>query len=187
MIRVLGHGSCSGAVVECDEWIPLNVSWFPEASSGLPLYIRITGSYGGDFELKADPISGALVQAIVIGFGPEFRIPSIPVSNPQVKAGRPILDLSQLEPEKDSRSSKSRVKVVEMTTDVFFWNSNGSSGITFGDGVAAETLVCGDAAVGITSDGYLADIVASVSPNAGQLQESVSPVNGVAAAVRPAR
>lgn len=64
-IRVVGEEECQGADVERDEWISLIASWWPGAQAQ-PLYLLVSGTDGGEVELKVDPETGSLLKIIVI-------------------------------------------------------------------------------------------------------------------------
>jgi hypothetical protein len=65
MIRVIDSIACSGVNLEHDPWIPMKVTWEPRPAEK-PLYLIISGSNGGEVEMKVDPTTGMLVQVVVI-------------------------------------------------------------------------------------------------------------------------
>ena len=96
-LLVVGDQPCSDAVDAGDEWIPFKVLW-PPPSTFQPLCLRITGTHGGEVELKLDPVDGALLAVIVLiappGAPPSTGTPTAGRADGTTPARRPQLDRS---------------------------------------------------------------------------------------------
>lgn len=53
-IAVMDAVDCTGVALERHDWIPMDVTWEPWPDNR-PLYLRISGTNGGEVELKVAP------------------------------------------------------------------------------------------------------------------------------------
>jgi hypothetical protein len=153
VIRVAGESACSGSMVEFDPWIPLSITWLPRPLGHL-FYLRASGSRGGDVELKVDPETGALVQVVVITAPPaldgigEIDLPAEP---------------EYLVPVMDGSFEGS---VESLTADLGFLRTKDHLRLSFTDRNPSRYLWCGGIRVGVTDDGILIDVVATLQLSA---------------------
>ena len=157
MITVVGELPCAGVTVESDPYIPLTVSW-QVARAGQPLYLRLSGTDGGELEFKVDPVSGALREAIVIESPPASSAPVDPPAigpAPGVTAvcdRRAWFDGDPADPHAPARRVLSEQRQLRMRT-------TGERAVVLLSGrPAARHLRCGPAGIGVAGDGELVSL-----------------------------
>jgi hypothetical protein len=165
MITVVGELPCAGVTVESDPYIPLTVTW-QVARAGQPLYLRLSGTGGGELEFKVDPVSGALLEAIVIESPPASAAPVDPPpaeSPPGVTAvcdRRAWFDDDPADPHAPARRVLSEQRELRRGTI-------GERAVVLLSGrPAARHLRCGPAGVGVAGDGELVSLWVAEVPRA---------------------
>lgn len=159
VIQTIGSSEGEGAVVERDPWIALSIEWLPRPH-GQPLYVRASGTRGGELELKVDPSTGLLVKAVVIEAPPTVEAPrassgvsvqecSVPILDPILWQGAGLQDLS---------AENLAGKVVSCTMDLGFWETGSEVGLIFEDSVPDRYLSCGGVQVGVSVSGSIVEI-----------------------------
>lgn len=163
IIRVIGEETCGSAEVESDQWIPLKVSWWPRRQV-LPLYLRVTGTRGGEIELKADPDTGALLQLIVIDAPPVAAVSSMEPAWPDdVRVKRtPILDRSVWGAR--DKGGNTETRPVAVAHDLMFNRGAETAVLRFSESPVAEYIRCDDVVVGISADRLLVNVEARLPP-----------------------
>ncbi|MEU2718321.1 hypothetical protein [Streptomyces sp. NPDC007205] len=158
MLRVLDSVGCEGAVVESDPWVPMKVTWLPRPA-GKPVYLRISGVDGGEVELKIDPLTGMLVQAIVIELPPEVEAGyEVPIGG-GTPAQSPVVDRS---PQGRPDAADLDESVVRTVEKLAFFQTADRIGLVFGDQEPARHVQCDDVTVAISSHGDLTAIVGAL-------------------------
>lgn len=157
MIRVTGKTECSETLVETDEWIDFKATWYPRPT-GQPIYVRISGSHGGEVELKVEPITGRLIQAIVIVAppAPPVEIPTPDTTHSTRQA--PAIDLTEWDTPEDPTVVHPLRGVVQLTANLDYQRNGNTAVLRLLDTAVAEYVCCGDAWVGLGHDGRLAQI-----------------------------
>jgi hypothetical protein len=160
VIKVVGPTACAEAVVEQDPWIILKITWLPRPSAQ-PLYLRISGEQGGELELKVDPVSGTLLQVVVIDPPPAtMDVPNSDNWTSREECLVPLIDLSQWMTSELENAPLIDMggEVISISTSLGFWSTGSRTGISFGNHASARYLVCGRVRVGISCNGHLAEI-----------------------------
>jgi hypothetical protein len=162
MFKVLDGVGCPGASASADPWVPLSVLWQISLRGG-PLYCYVTGDDGGYVELKIDPDSGALCALIVIDLPP---LVDRPIGEARIEPGSlsPVFDLELWEwkttPDYKEPAKHDIDKVgtlARSTSGEFFV-------LWFAHCPVDRYLECGEARVGVSSDGELVNIVVRQPP-----------------------
>lgn len=163
MIKVLGEVECSGSIVERDSWIPLKITWLPRPS-GQPMYVRVSGDLGGEAELKINPVTGAIVQLIVISTPPQAEAGAIRVSEKESRSAVPVIDMSLAETGSPGISAQQGFAgvVIPITTPMKFESANGRMRLSFTDAKPSMFLSCGKVRVGISEEQELVEFEASL-------------------------
>jgi len=161
MINVIGEDDCGSAEVESDQWIPLKVSWWPRRQVR-PLYLRVTGTNGGEIELKVDPDTGALLQLIVIDEPPAAaaagsRDPAWP-DDALVKR-TPTLDRS-VWGGCDKGGAATETRPLFVVHDLMFERRAETAVLRFSKSPVAEYIRCDDVAVGVSAERMLVTVEA---------------------------
>lgn len=158
VIFVVGSVACDAADVESDPWIPLKVSWWPRGPRQ-PLYLRVSGSSGGEIELKVDPANGALIQIVVIDAPPVVEAGVGAGFVPALEAKRTaVLDVSEWSGDGTIRETVSRLSLI---------HGHGAVEVRFDDALAASRLQCDDVAVDVSADGALVSVRGAVQAHRG--------------------
>ncbi|MDF3289308.1 hypothetical protein [Streptomyces silvisoli] len=157
MIRVVDSIACSEASLECDPWIPMKVTWEPRPLE-TPLYLRISGSNGGEVEVKVDPTTGMLVQVVVIeeprqvsGTGP---LPT----EPKTQQHSPVIERTPWGLGHGSDGVNHSVSAVSAIEDIGFVRTADHIELVFVDQKPARYVCCGNVAVAVSDQGGMAAI-----------------------------
>jgi hypothetical protein len=163
MITVVGELPCAGVTVESDPYLPLTVTWqVPHA--GQPLYLRLSGTGGGELEFKVDPVSGVLLEAIVIESPPEppdRAAPPDPEPSPGVAAvcdRRAWFGGEPADPHAPAR------RVVSERRDLSMGTTGERTLVLLSRRPAVRHLRCGTAGVGVDDAGELVCLWADAVP-----------------------
>ncbi|MGQ4616919.1 hypothetical protein [Nocardia sp. R7R-8] len=147
-----------------DPWIPLNIQWLPELWDQ-PLYIRISGLHGGEIELKADPETGALVQAIVLTAPPFLAVNGIgepPIGEPsRLEDGRAPVVTKALWRKPDFRDIDRDPQpgaTASFSDYLRFYIDDQFACLRFSEIAATRYIRSGSVVVGISQDGNLSEI-----------------------------
>ncbi|WP_410790085.1 hypothetical protein [Kribbella sp. C-35] len=161
MIFVVDSMSCEAVVVESDSWIPLKITWEPRPT-GRPLYLRISGSYGGEVEIKIDPLTGMLVQVIVLEappvLGEGIRVPPSVL----VETSVPVVDRSLWGWEEGQEGIAPDRSVVAIVESLRLVRAGDRVGLVFSDQEPVRYVCCRDVIVAISTDGRLVEISAAL-------------------------
>jgi hypothetical protein len=165
MITVVGELPCAGVTVESDPYIPLTVTW-QVARAGQPLYLRLSGTGGGELEFKVDPVSGALLEAIVIEPPPASPAPA-PVDPPA--AGSPpgvtaVCDRRAWFGDDPADPHAPARRVVSEQRELSMETSGDRVVVRLSGRPAARHLWCGPAGIGVAVDGELVSLWAGEVP-----------------------
>lgn len=146
-ISVIGTADCDEAEVESDPWIPLKISWWPRGQRQ-PLYLRVSGSSGGEVELKIDPANGALVQMVVIDMPPLAEVPYTATSAASRRSAA-VLDVTHWSGDGSIR---------RVVGDLSFVQTERAAEVRFGDTAADWYAQCDGVTVGVSAGGQLVSI-----------------------------
>ena len=165
MLKVIGENECIAVQVEADPWIPLTVTW--AAGSGeQPLYWRVSGSRGGEVEVKVDPVRGALFEVIVID------PPPVSVTEGKLRHGREgvtadpgvaVVDLSPWGVVKNPDYSDFASRIIRSTEDLSFTSMPDRACLSISENPTARILVCDGVQVHLGEDGTLVGVIAQFS------------------------
>ncbi|MFI7650346.1 hypothetical protein ACIBTZ_30330 [Micromonospora sp. NPDC049460] len=160
MIRIAGTVECVEAIVESDPWIDLKISWYPRFA-GQPLYVRLSGNNGGEVELKLEPATGRLMQAIVIDVPPLGEMDR--EIGATVGAGRvPLVDLAELGVRENAQIAIPARSVVRLSASLTYSRAENLAVLGISESAAAEYIDCGDAWVGVSAEGELVAIAGGI-------------------------
>lgn len=160
VIRVIDSVDCSGAIVEsCDPWIPMKVTWEPR-SGGRPLYLRISGSGGGEAELKIDSVTGMLMQAIVIQAPPRIETTSQIPRCVATRCQSPVVDHSLWGWQGRSEGVMLDQSIASTIEDLAFVREMDRIELILSNQESERYLYCENVVVAISVDGNLVGITA---------------------------
>ncbi|MBL1079313.1 hypothetical protein JK358_33400 [Nocardia sp. 2] len=164
MVKVIGHASCDEAAVEHDPWVPMKATWLPRPSADL-IYLRVSGTAGGEIELKLDLHTGMLVSFIVLISPPSTQeFPDISGTGDIPSCSAPLIDRSYWVSESTAASSNLRHgSVADAEENLGMWTDQNSLRLFFTDHRSSSVLRCGPVWVGISNDGELAEIGAELN------------------------
>ncbi|REF37169.1 hypothetical protein [Thermasporomyces composti] len=159
MIRVVGQARCAGAVVESDPWLELKISWLPRPADQ-PLYLRLSGSGGGQVELKFEGETGRLLQAVIIDTPPLLDLDKEerPIAQPDMSV--PVVDLSIWGSKENADVSTPARSIVEMVADLSYSKSERIKVLRLSEAEVSDYCGCQNAWVGVSRHGELATIAA---------------------------
>jgi hypothetical protein len=162
MVKLAGSLPCSDVEVESDPWIPFKVTWLPRPP-GRPLYLRVSGSQGGEVEIKVDAETGSLVQLIVLEEPPNVAETTDDGTTPVSENLVPVLDLGPWRADVEGESAPAGVDshLKWMVADMKCWRGPGRMGIVFSAQEKSVVYSCGVARVAVSADGDLVEVVAS--------------------------
>jgi hypothetical protein len=161
MLKVVGEVACDGTLVERDPWIALKVSWLPRISVQ-PLYVQISGSNGGEIELKVDLISGSLYQAILL-LSPQssLDVPKFHMVNDGRRSATPVIDRHIWEDGRDLSDWVSmQGSFVSLAAVIGLERADNGMRISFNESIPSSFIRAGNVEVGCADDGELASITA---------------------------
>ncbi|MCP2269155.1 hypothetical protein LV75_001643 [Actinokineospora diospyrosa] len=158
VIKLLGTAFCDAATAVYDHSILMDVSWEP-GFAGMPLYLCVSGSEGGELELKVDPRTGALLRFIVIISPPEtveLAVPRAATSLSQTVT----VDRSLWEPVRNDYDPS----VAYLEEPLSLNRSGDWVEVAFSNNPTAHHVWADQVRVGITPDHTLATIGATCAP-----------------------
>lgn len=164
VIRVIGEAECASVDVESDSLLPLKISWWPRGQVQ-PLYLRVSGSRGGELELKVHPETGALLQVIVISRPPEPARSwvSMPPPSDGESSNTPRLDVSAWGGDQGRGTDALRRPVLAIETDLTLWVSNQRALLRVSEWPAIKWIRCNGVGVGVSSEGTIVAVEADLS------------------------
>jgi hypothetical protein len=142
LIKVIGSLPCEGVSVEDDPWIPMKITWLPRPA-GKPLYLRVSGSRGGEVEFKVDPLSGALVQFIVIDEPPAIEGLIGRSFDHSTENRVPVLDVGMWTTIDNGTKSDFSSRPISISIDMYCWRLSGRIGVVF-DKVESQNIIRSD-------------------------------------------
>jgi hypothetical protein len=94
LLRAAAFASAWPPTVESDDYLPLKIVWVPvERRRGIPLtYLRISGTFGGELEIRINPTTGEVLTFTVLAMGPGLVDTSADGLNEVESHGVAILD-----------------------------------------------------------------------------------------------
>ncbi|MET8957754.1 hypothetical protein ACWEO4_40945 [Streptomyces sp. NPDC004393] len=134
----------------------MKVTWEPRPAD-TPLYLRITGSSGGEVELKIDPATGMLVQAIVIE-EPRQAEATDPLSLEETQDHSPVVDRAPWGPTHGPDGTEYSTSVVSVVEDLGFVRTAHRVELVFLDQKPARYVRCGNVTVALSDKGAIATI-----------------------------
>jgi hypothetical protein len=160
VITVVGEAPCSGVTVESDPYVPLTVTW-QVPRSGQPLYLRVSGTAGGELEFKIDPVSGALLEAIVIDSPPATSgVPALPAPDPAADA-TPVVDRSPWELGDPPDPHLPAHRVISTRSAVGMATAGDLTAVVVSAEPVVRSVGCGPVRVGIAAGGELVAVVSA--------------------------
>jgi len=126
----------------------------------MPLYIRVSGTDGGELELEVDRITGQLQKLIVLIDPPSDDSVSIASSldvtqRPDVA---PVMDLSMWPQKVTPDYTEPENHIIWVSETLRFTQTAEFTELRFADQQTSTRLKCGNVSVGISIDGYLASV-----------------------------
>jgi hypothetical protein len=158
VLSVLDSIDCPQVILENDPWIPLKVSWdVPRV--GQPLYLRVSGDEGGEVEVKVDPISGALLQVIVLDVPPGLEGFDLLPTGTRSEGQTPVLERSKWEWKVTPDYSEVKNSVARSVEKLRMARVVNVVTLSFSSQPAVKFIGCGSVRVGVAIDGELVSIV----------------------------
>jgi hypothetical protein len=164
MIKAIDVLTCTSVEVESDAYIPLTITWATD-SSLQPLYWRISGSNGGEVEIKVDPRSGIMRELVVIDEPPGTFDTSTPGSIPKMDTGIPVFDRSSWGISTNPDCSKFQSRVITSREVIAFSRKQRTARLIFPAKQTARVLVCGNSQIHLAGDGSLSAVVVNIQPD----------------------
>lgn len=157
MIKVVGVAECIDSTVEVDPWIPLDVTWHPRPEGPL-LYLRVSGSGGGEVEFKVDQRTGRLVELVIIDSPPEFKDMMPAVIPGESSCNSPIIDRSLWEWRENADYERLKSSVARIVEPLAFVGGADIATLIICGEEAASYVECRGVRVGISSSRFMTEI-----------------------------
>jgi len=121
-----------------------------------PLYWRVSGTAGGEVEVKISPVSGALLELIVIELPPEGgNFTEVTLREP----GVPVFDRGEWGVLENPDYSSFSSKVIHSVEPLAMVEVDGEKRVIFSSKKSASAVFCGAAQVHLSEDGFLVAVV----------------------------
>lgn len=157
MINIVDIVSCRNASLQSDPWMDFVARWDVQ-TRGQPLYVRASGLYGGEIELKISPNMGALVEAIVIDPPPSGGYGEYNSNECDVFYGTPVFDRSEW----GSPSERGYIDLMGETiyrqSYLFFARNYDFSELVLVPAPPVSYIKCGPLQVGVSEKGEACSI-----------------------------
>jgi hypothetical protein len=164
MLKAIDVLTCTTVEVESDAYVPLTITWGTD-SRLQPLYWRISGSNGGEVEIKVDPQSGMIRELVVIDEPPGTVDTSPPRSLPKTDTGIPAFDRSPWGISTNPDYSKFQSRVITSNEVIAFSREHGTARLLFPAKQTARVLMCEYSQIHLAGDGSLSAVVVDVQPD----------------------